>query len=45
MKKYWNLWSDNFTRALLLFPVMVGIIYTGRIFAWIVGGLGWSWDL
>jgi hypothetical protein len=39
MKKYWNLWSDNFTRALLLFPVMVGIIYTGRIFAWIVGGL------
>jgi hypothetical protein len=39
MKKYWNLWSDNFTRALLLFPIMVGIIYTGRIFASIVGGL------
>jgi hypothetical protein len=40
MKKYWNLWSDNFTKALLLFPIMVALIYGGRIFAYIAGGLG-----
>jgi hypothetical protein len=37
MKKYWNLWSDNFTKALLLFPIMIAIIYAGRIFAYIAG--------
>jgi hypothetical protein len=39
-KKYWSLWSDNFSKVLLLFPIMVGIIYSGRIFAWIAGDLG-----
>jgi len=39
VQSYWNLWRDNFTKALLLFPLMVAIIYGGRIFAWIVGGL------
>jgi hypothetical protein len=38
MKKYWNLWSDNFIKALMLFPIMVGIIYAGRLFAYIAGG-------
>jgi hypothetical protein len=38
LQKYWKLWSDNFSKALLLFPLMVGIIYAGRIFAYVVGG-------
>jgi hypothetical protein len=37
-KKYWSLWSDNFSKALLLFPIMIGVIYAGRIFAYIAGG-------
>lgn len=36
-KKYWDMWRENFTKLLLLFPLIVAIIYTGRIFAWIVG--------
>jgi hypothetical protein len=39
-KKYWGQWSDNFSKALLLFPIMMGIIYGGRIFAWIAGDVG-----
>jgi uncharacterized membrane protein YgcG len=39
LQSYWNTWRDNFTKALLLFPLMIALIYTGRIFAWIVGGL------
>lgn len=38
MQRYWKFWSDNFTKLLMLFPLMVAIIYTGRIFAWIVAG-------
>ena len=32
----WKTWKDNFSKLLMLFPLLVGIIYTGRIFAWIV---------
>jgi hypothetical protein len=39
-KKYWGMWSSNFTNALLLFPIMVGLIYGGRIFAYVAGGVG-----
>jgi hypothetical protein len=39
IQTYWNLWRENFTKALLLFPLMAAVIYTGRVFAWIVGGL------
>jgi hypothetical protein len=39
LQSYWNLWRDNFTKALLLFPLMAAVIYTGRVFAWIVSGL------
>lgn len=35
-KKYWDLWKDNFTKALLLFPIIMAIIVIGRIFAYIV---------
>jgi hypothetical protein len=40
MRGYWKTYSDNFTKALLLFPLMIAIIYGGRIFAWIAGDLG-----
>jgi len=36
-QKYWKLLWDNFVKALLLFPIIIGLIYIGRIFAWIVG--------
>jgi hypothetical protein len=36
-QKYFRLLFDNFIRALLLFPIIVGIIYLGRVFAWVVG--------
>jgi hypothetical protein len=40
MRGYWKTYSDNFTKALLLFPLMIAIIYGGRIFAWIAGDIG-----
>lgn len=39
-QKWWKMWSDNFTKLLLLFPLMMALIYSGRIFAWIVGDIG-----
>ncbi|MDB5160717.1 MAG: hypothetical protein JWO96_97, partial [Candidatus Saccharibacteria bacterium] len=38
-QKYWKLWTDNFTKILLLFPIMISVIYGGRIFAYVAGGL------
>lgn len=40
MQGYWKKYSDNFTKALLLFPLIMAMIYAGRIVAWTVGGLG-----
>jgi hypothetical protein len=40
--RYWKLWWDNFTRLLLLFPLIIGMIYIGRIFAWIISSGGGS---
>lgn len=39
-KKAWNLWQGNFTAVLLAFPIIVGIITSGRIFAAIASGSG-----
>lgn len=38
MQKYWKLWSDNFTKLLMLFPLVIALIYSGRIFAWVIAG-------
>jgi hypothetical protein len=40
LQRYWKMWSENFSKALLLFPLMVGIIYAGRIFAYVAGTAG-----
>ncbi|MEX2006677.1 MAG: hypothetical protein WD877_00650 [Candidatus Saccharimonadales bacterium] len=32
-QNYWKLWKDNFLKLLMLFPLIMAIIYTGRIFA------------
>jgi hypothetical protein len=40
MQRYWKLWSDNFVKLLLLFPMVVALVYSGRIVAWIAGGIG-----
>jgi hypothetical protein len=45
-QKYWKLWWDNFSKALMMFPIVVAIVASGRIFAYISGtqntGLGIS---
>ncbi|HET7827352.1 MAG TPA: hypothetical protein VFK97_00595, partial [Candidatus Saccharimonadales bacterium] len=40
METYWKKWRENFIRVLFFFPLLIAIIYGGRIFAWVVGGLG-----
>lgn len=37
-ERYWKLWSDNFTKLLLMFPMIMGLIAAGRIFASITAG-------
>ncbi|MGH7156734.1 MAG: hypothetical protein ACREGG_01300 [Candidatus Saccharimonadales bacterium] len=32
-QRYWKLWADNFIKLLLLFPMIMALIYGGRIFA------------
>ncbi len=39
-ERYWKFWKDNFIKLLLLFPLMIIIIYSGRIAAYIAGNLG-----
>lgn len=39
-EKFWKLWKDNFSKALMLFPLVMLLIYGGRIFAWVAAGLG-----
>ncbi len=34
-QRYWKFWSDNFIKLLLLFPLIMALIYGGRIFAYI----------
>lgn len=41
-QRYWKLWYDNFSKLLLLFPLIMGVIYAGRIFAHIAGTPGSS---
>ncbi len=36
-QSYYKLWKDNFLKALMMFPLAIAIIATGRIFAYIVG--------
>lgn len=34
---YWKMWRENFIKALSMFPIAVGIIAAGRIFAQVAG--------
>lgn len=36
-KKYFDLWYSNFTKSLAMFPLVVGFIAAGRIFAFVSG--------
>lgn len=40
MQGYWRKYIDNISKALLLFPMAMALIYIGRIAAWLGGGLG-----
>jgi len=33
--RYWQFWKDNFTKLLLMFPLIMAMIAAGRIFAYI----------
>lgn len=32
-QKFWKVWYDNFTKLLLVFPMIIGLIAIGRVFA------------
>ena len=40
MQGYWKKYADNFAKLLLFFPLVIALIYTGRIAAWLAGGFG-----
>ena len=35
--KYWKLWRDNFIRLVFMFPLVMALLASGRIFAYITG--------
>lgn len=39
-ERYWKLWWSNFIKVLFLFPLIISMIVSGRIFAYIVAGKG-----
>jgi hypothetical protein len=40
--KLWKLWWNGFTKLLIMFPLIMGIVGMGRAFAWIIAGPGSS---
>lgn len=36
-QRLWKMWSDNFTKLMLMFPMIVALIASGRIFASLIG--------
>lgn len=38
--RFWKIWRENFTKLLVFFPLVIAVIYAGRIFAWTAGNLG-----
>ncbi len=36
-QRYWKLWYDNFTKLLIMFPMITGMLAVGKIFAYITG--------
>jgi hypothetical protein len=39
-QRYWKLWYDNLLKVLFMFPLVVGLVAAGHIFAYIVGTQG-----
>lgn len=39
-QKYWKFWQDNFTKVLLMFPLIMAMIAAGQIFAYIGASSG-----
>lgn len=38
-EKFWKLWWENFSKLLLVFPMIVGVVAVGRVFAYITAGV------
>ena len=43
-QRYWKLWQDNFTKLLLMFPLIMAMIGAGQIFAYVGANLGAASD-
>lgn len=41
-QRYWKLWYDNLSKLLLMFPLIMGLLAVGKIFAIITGGASGS---
>jgi hypothetical protein len=39
-QRYWKLWSDNFSKLLLMFPLIMAMIAAGQIFAYVGANTG-----
>ena len=39
-ERYWKMWWNNFIKLLMLFPLIMAIIYGGRVFAHVAAGNG-----
>ncbi|HET9850412.1 MAG TPA: hypothetical protein VFP35_02195 [Candidatus Saccharimonadales bacterium] len=39
-EKYWKMWSSNFSKLLAMYPLIMGLIAAGRIFAYITSTTG-----
>ncbi len=42
-QKLWNLWWGTFTRLLVMFPMIEGLIALGRVFAWLIHPQARAW--
>lgn len=37
MQRYWKMWLDNLIKVLAMYPLIIALIASGRIFAYVVG--------
>jgi hypothetical protein len=42
MQRYFKIWSENLTKSLMMYPLIILMIAGGRIFAWVGGNQGTS---
>jgi hypothetical protein len=38
-QKYWKMWSENFMKLMLMFPMIMGLLAVGKVFAYITASI------